>query len=614
MSKRVVFALAATLALYVVSVPAAPSYFPVSEIKAGMRGTGLTVWGGSRVEEFTVHVLGVVRNVIGPRRDLILARLEGGPLADTGVIAGMSGSPVYFEGRLAGAVSYSLGAFSKEAIAGITPIAEMTEAALLEGSRPAMPVKAQLELPVTRESMIAAFRASFSWFRPFADRASDVEVLNGVSGSLVSSQLGTLLRPIATPLAISGFRPEIVDLLGSGFQEYGFIPTAGAAAVDTVTAATPVLKPGDAVGISLISGDLSLGAIGTVTAVDGNRVYAFGHPFYNLGPVQFPMTQAYVHALLPSLTTSTKLATTGEMIGTIQQDRATTVAGVLGKLPALIPMKISLISDRGFEKTFTFQVVSDQLFTPLLTYLGILNTLGSYEREAGAASFTVKGKVTVKQHDDIAFEDLFTGDQPSVGAATYVAAPITFLLRNDFEPVEIEGLDLTITSTEQPRTATIERVWLDDPRPRAGKTVPLKVLMRTYRGEEVVRTVAVDIPPNANGTLSIMVSDGSRLAQWERREARQPAPPRGVPQMIRALNNARKNNRLYVRLLGVDAGAVINGESLSGLPPSVLEVIEGDRNSGEFVPLRNTTLGEWDVLTDYAVVGSRLLTVNIGSD
>jgi hypothetical protein len=614
MIKRIVPSLAAMLALYVVSVPAAPSYFPVAEIKAGMDGTGLTVWQGARVEEFKVHILGVVRNVIGPRRDLILARLEGGPLADTGVIAGMSGSPVYIDGRLAGAVSYSLGAFSKEALCGITPIAEMTEAALLEGARPAAPASAQLDLPVTRESMTAAFRASFSWFRPFADRASDVQVLDGLSGGLVSSQLGTLLRPIATPLAMSGFSPEIADLLGSGFKEYGFVPTAGAAALDTVPASTPTLKPGDAVGINLINGDLSLGAIGTVTAVDGNRVYAFGHPLYNLGPIQFPMTQAYVHALLPSLTSSIKLATTGEMIGTIQQDRATTVAGLLGKMPALIPMKISLTSDRGFTKTFNFQVVNDQLFTPLLTYLSVLNTLGSYEREAGAASFTVKGKVTVKQHGDIAFEDLFTGDQPSAGAAAYVSAPINFLLRNDFEPVEISGLDLTITSTEQPRTATIERVWLDDPRPRAGKTVALKVLMRTYRGEEVVRTLPVDIPPSASGTLSILVSDGMRLAQWERREARQPALPRSVPQMIRALNNARKNNRLYVRLLGVDAGAVVNGEPLSSLPPSVLDVIEADRNSGDFVPLRNTTLGEWDVLTDYAVVGSRLLTVTIGSD
>jgi hypothetical protein len=280
----------------------------------------------------------------------------------------------------------------------------------------------------------------------------------------------------------------------------------------------------------------------------------------------------------------------------------------------MIPVKISLESDRGYTKSFAFQVVNDQLFTPLFTYVSIVNTLGSYERETGAASFIVKGKASVKSHGEVAFEDLFSGDRSLAGAAAYIAAPLTFLLGNDFETVEIESLDLTIQSTEQPRTATIERVWVDDPRPRSGKTVPLKVLMRTYRGEEIVRTVPLDIPANAAGTLSVMVSDGSRLAQWERREMRQPAQPRGVPQIIRALNNARKNNRLYVRLLAPDAGAVVSGEQLSSLPPSVLGVIEADRSNGDFVPLRNATLGEWDVLTEYAVVGSRLLTINLDSN
>ena len=614
MNRRFVLALAAVLALSIASLPAAPPYFPLDQIKAGMEGTGLTVWEGSRVDSFQVHILGVLRNVIGPRRDLILAKLEGGPLAQTGVIAGMSGSPVYIDGRLAGAVSYSLGAFSKEAIAGITPIGEMTEAASLEPRRPVLAAQARLELPITREGVVAALRESFSWVRPFADRPGDVQVVSSVAGSSITGELGTLLRPIATPLVMSGFRPDVSDLVGSAFREYGFLPMVGTASAAVPTPPQTPLKPGDALGIALISGDLSFGATGTVTEVDGDRVYAFGHPFYNLGPTQFPMTRAYVHALLPSLTSSIKIASTEDVVGTIQQDRATTVAGVLGKPPALIPIKISLESDRGFKKDFEVQVVNDQLFTPLLTYVSIVNTLSSYEREQGAASFTVKGKVTVKSHGDVDFEDLFTGDQPSVGAAAYVTAPIMFLLKNDFEPVEIEGLELTITSTEQPLVATIERVWLDDAHPRAGKTVPLKVLMRTYRGDEVVRTLPVDIPANATGNLSIMVSDGSRLAQFERREVRQPVQPRGVSQMIRALNNARKNNRLYVRLLALNDGAVINGEQLSSLPPSVLAVLEADRNSGDFVPLRNATLGEWDVLTDYAVVGSRLLTINVDSN
>jgi hypothetical protein len=326
------------------------------------------------------------------------------------------------------------------------------------------------------------------------------------------------------------------------------------------------------------------------------------------------MTRAYVHALLPSMTASMKIATTGEVIGTVQQDRATAIAGLLGAPPSTIPVKISLESDRGYKKSFQFQVVNDQLFTPLFAYASILSTLTSYERETGAATFNVKGTMNVKSHGQIDIEDLFSGDRASLSTAASVMAPLTFLLGNDFEPIEIQAVDLTIQSTEQPRTATIERVWLDGARARAGKTVPLKVLMRTYRGEEIVRTVPLEIPANASGSLSVMVSDGSRLAQWERREVRQPSEPRSVPQLMRTLNTLRKNNRLYVRLLASDAGAVISGEPLSSLPPSVLGVLEADRSTGDFVPLRSATLGEWNLPTEFVVVGSRMLTINLDAN
>ena len=588
-----------------VSLPAAPPYYPVGQIKPGMVATGYTVWQGETIEEFKVHILGVLQNVLGPRRDLILARLEGGPLAQTGVIAGMSGSPVYIDGQLVGAVSYSLGAFSKEPIAGITPIAEMVDAAMLDTPRPPIGVRARLEMPVTHESVAAALRASMSWARPFADRPGDVQVL----GPGVSSQVATLLRPIATPLNLGGFSPDLADMLGMSFRDYGFFPVAAGAAAQAPTTGSRALRPGDAVGISIVSGDFNMGATGTVTEVVGNRVYAFGHPFFNLGPVSFPMTRAYVHALLPSMTSSMKIATSGDVIGTVQQDRATTIAGLMGDAPATIPVKIALESDRGFKKQFSFSVINDQLFTPLFTYVSILSTLTSYERETGAATFNIKGTMNVKSHGEIKIEDLFSGNGASMNAAGSIMAPLTFLLANDFEPIEIEAVDLTIQSTEQPRTATIERVWLDGVRPRAGRTVPLKVLMRTYRGEEIVSTVPLAIPANASGALSVMVSDGSRLAQWERREVRQPTEPRDVPQLMRALNTARKNNRLYVRLLAPDAGAVVSGEPLSSLPPSVLGVLEADRSTGDFVPLRNATLGEWNLPTEYAVVGSRLLTI-----
>ena len=271
-------------------------------------------------------------------------------------------------------------------------------------------------------------------------------------------------------------------------------------------------------GVSLVRGDLALGATGTVTHVDGNRVYAFGHPFFNLGPTEFPMTKAYVHALLPSLFTSSKLASIGEIVGTIQQDRATAIAGTLGRSPELVPVKLTLAPERGQARTFNFEVAKDQMFTPLLTFASIVNTLQAYEREFGAATFSVRGQATIKGHGQVALEDIFHGDTASIGAAAYVAGPLNILLRNDLAPVQISGVDLTITSHEEPRTTTIERAWLDNENPRAGTTVPLHILTRTYRGEESMRTVPVAIPPNASGTLSVVVSDGTRLQQVEQRD------------------------------------------------------------------------------------------------
>jgi len=595
----------------VAGLPAQNRTFPVDELKAGMVGIGRTVFEGDRLDEFKVHILGILRNVIGPRRNLILARLEGGPLAQTGVIAGMSGSPVYIDGRLVGAVSYSLGQFSKEPIAGITPIDEMVEAATFAGPRRAA-ARVELHVPITPDGLRASLREAFSWARPFADTPSDVQVL-GSTG--VQAGLGTLLRPIATPLTLGGFDAGVIDPLASAFRDQGFIPilagSAAAQANGTGGAPRP-LRPGDPVGVALMSGDLELGATGTVTEIDGNRVFAFGHPFYGLGPTQFPMTRAYVHTLLPSLASSFKIASTGEVIGTFQQDRATTIAGTLGQGPALIPVRITLASDRGTKKTFNMAMVNDQLFTPLLTYVSIVNTLTSYERQNGAASYVVRGTASVKKYGSVSFEDLFSGDQPSIGAATYVVAPINFLLRNAFEDVELERVELEIDASEQPRSATIERVWIDGNRIRPGTKVDLKVLLRTYRGDEITRTVPVEIPASARGTVSVMVADGTRLAQWEARELQvQPLQARGLPQMIRVLNNARKNNRLYVRLLGRDGGAVVKGESLSSLPPSVMAILESDRNGGSFRPLQNAVLGEWELTTEHAVNGTRTLSLTI---
>src|SRR5687768_3682998 len=416
-----------------VSLPGAqPRIMPIAEIKPGMVGVGRTVFQGTELADFKVHILGVLRNVQGPKRDLILARLEGGPLAETGVAQGMSGSPVYIDGRLIGAVGYSIGAFPKETIAGITPIGEMKEDASALNSRRASQAARAIELPVTPETLASALRQSYTRLAPFAARASDVQSF-GIPAA-EGAHLGTLLRPIATPLLMNGFEPETVGLVSQIFRDAGFTMAAGAvggrASAEELAAMAGPLREGDAFGVSLVGGDIEMGATGTITHIDGDKLYGFGHPFFAIGPAQFPMRRAFVYAMMPSLMTSFKITTMGEVIGTMRQDRATAIAGTLDKGPATVPMSVTLRANRNGDtvsRTFKFDIATDQTFTPLLSYVTLFNTLAGYERQFGSATFALKGRAKVAGHADVTFEDIFAGESPTLPAATSIGGPLTML-------------------------------------------------------------------------------------------------------------------------------------------------------------------------------------------
>ena len=579
---------------------------PLDQVRPGMIGVGRTVFKGTTLEDFKVEVLGVMRNVLAPKRNLILARLEGGPLAKTGVIAGMSGSPVYVDGKLMGAVSYSLGQFSTEPIAGITPIAEMIDATQMPAApRAARPVA--INFPATPQELLSIWSRDLGRSTTFVDAPSQALMLSGASADL--SRMGAMLRTIAVPMIAAGFDAAVIDPLSPALAAAGFVPMSNSQA-QPVSTATRALQPGDAVGVAMLTGDFELGATGTVTHVDGERVYAFGHPLYNLGPTAFPMTRAEVQVVLPSLMSSSKLASFGEVVGTMQQDRATAIAGRLGPAPSMIPMTVTLNSDRGPSRTFNFGVVRDFTFTPLLAFLSVANVLQSYERGAGPASYAIRGSASVESAGDLVFEDIFSGDQPASLASAYVAAPLTALLKNVGEDVNIGKIALVIDASEQQRSARIERVWLDTIRPRAGQSATVNVALRSAKGDEIVRQVPIQIPANVTGSLQLVVADAARTSADDRQNARG-ADAQRASQLVRTFNKSRRNNRLYVRLTSNDAGAVVNGEPMAGLPPSVLAVIEADRNSGTVGSLRSLTRGEWELALDFAVTGSRQLTLSL---
>ena len=602
-------ALALVTGGFLAAAPAATVTMPVDEVRAGMRGTGVTVFEGVERSEFTAEVIGVLENAFGPRRNLIVARLDGGPLAASGVIQGMSGSPVRIDGRLVGAVSYSLGAFSKAAIAGITPIGEM----LRDDARaPARAARAapELALPLAADTLTSLLPTRLEGPEPFAARPRDAAAL----GLPADAGGGVRLRPIATPLAMSGFTPAAFDHVAPLFRSGGMAAVVGGTAPGraAVQSRAP-LQAGDAVGVSLMEGDLSMAGTGTVTLVENGRVHAFGHPFYNLGASRFPMTRAWVHTVLPSRAVSSRIATVGETLGTIDQDRSSGIAGSLGPGPRLVPIRVTLDApERGRTETFDFRVVDDALFTPLLAYNAVLNTLFSHNRQLGAATYAVRGEVTLAGHPPVRFAETFAGAAATVLASVYVGGPLTALIDNGLEPVTVEGVDVSVTAWDGARTAVLERIWLDDPRPRPGRTVPLRLAVRTREGEVITRTVPVDLPSSARGRLQVLVADGATLAQQERRQAGRAARPANLAHLLDALNTARRNDRFYVQLRRGAAGAVVNGRRLPALPASVLDVLGADRYGRGLTRLSTAAVREWEVPLDHVVSGARVLTLDLG--
>jgi len=598
-----VVVLAATATAVVGLVAQTPAAtMSIDAVRPGMTGVGRTVFVGDRIEEFGVNILGVVKNVMGPKRDIIIARLEGGPLAETGVIAGMSGSPVYVDGKLIGAVSYALGSFPKEPIAGITPIAEMIDA--VEGGGP-RPARAGLDVqwPPTPNDVYAAIGR-------LVDRATAPLSAAGRVGDASSAlSLGAIaagLRPIGAAMVLGGFEPAVGTPLGQALDAR--VEDRGPQRAAVATSFQP-LQPGDPIGVSLVHGDLEIAATGTVTAVDGARVYAFGHPFLELGPTAFPMTRATVLGILPSLDSSLKIATLGPVVGAITQDRSTAIGGTLGLGPKELTVNLTLSSDRGPDRRFTFFLVRDPILTPLFTFATVLNALIAYERQVGVLSIDVAGTASFSPDGQVAIDDVFSGETALANAATAVSMPLAALATNEFRSVQPETLDLHLRTREEQDSVTIERAWLDTTMPRPGATVGVQVLLRHYRGDTETVSIPVTMPPVASGPLTLLVSDAATLTALEQHEVN-PARPNTFAEALAQLNSARRNNRLYVRLLTSSAGSVIGGQALPRLPSSIQSVLEADK-SVSTAALSRAIVGAWEQRFNRVVKGSREIPVTL---
>ncbi len=609
----VVVALTGALVLAAPQRPPAVGFMPVADVKPGMVGTGRTVYEGDTLEDFQVHIIATLDNVTGPGRRLILAKLSGGRLAETGVIAGMSGSPVYIDGKLVGAVSYALGQFSREPIAGITPIDEMladvdAPAAITRSRLSRRPASTDLALPspATPADVFAALRH-------LVERAASP--LSSLPASLAAevNAGGATLRPIGVALSMRGFDAALAGELGSALGAQAGPAATPALSAKAQSPAAP-LRPGDAVGASLLRGDFEMGATGTVTYVDGTRVYAFGHPFLGLGPARMPMTRSRVYTVLPSLQSSTKIADLGPAIGTISEDRATAIGGDVGVPPKELDVTLRMVDGSGSTapRTFTFHITHDPALTPLFAYVSMLNVLTSYHRQTGVLTVGIKGTASFGRDGQIAIDDLFSGDQALVGVANTVLGPLSAMMTNDLGTAVPDKLDLTLTVSESQSGLTIERAWLDTTHPKFGATHTLHVMLRNYRGGTETRSMSITMPASGAGPWTLLVSDAPTLTTLEDKEL-DPNAAKSIPELVTGLNRIRRNNRLYVRLLATAPGTVIAGRAQPALPGSTRSVLDTDKSLAP-TTITRTIVGAWEDRLDKVVRGSREIALTLSAD
>lgn len=585
---------------------AASKFFPVSELKEGMKGTARTVFRGSEPEEFTVEILGVVPGAIGPKQDMIVGRISGGAVDRTSVFAGMSGSPVYIDGRLVGAISYSF-PFSKEPICGITPIQQMID---IFENKQNLNVK-----PRAPRALSFAELTSTNWKTNLSkNSASSNSVLSAGSDSLLNAVSGQTFQPIATPLTFSGFSQETLNHFAPQLASVGLLPVAAVGGAARITplkkADEKTLLGGASVSMQLTRGDYSMAASGTVTMRDGEKVYAFGHPFLSLGTANLPMSESHVVTVIPNLNNSFKLAVPDAMVGTMTQDRATGVFGKLGQAPKMIPVNIQLETSRNQEETLNFEVVKDDFLTPILLNISVYNAVTANERGLGDATIEVAGEIKLKGQESIKLQQRFSGANATQSAALYSAIPVNALLQSRFENVEITEVNLKMTSLDGSKTASLERIALDKREVRAGESFEVQAFVRTDTGKIFAQKIPVQIPSDTSaGTLMITVGDGTSLQQTS---ASRQFVPKDLTELVRTINKVKKDDRLYVQLSRVTNGAIIGANEMPNLPPSVLATLNNDRTAGGFKPTIVTVLTEQELApAEFIINGQQVLTIEV---
>jgi hypothetical protein len=559
---------------------------PLKDVKPGMQATAWTVFQGMEPDPVPVEIVGVWKNYLGPKGDVIIGKM-GGRAKETNVAAGMSGSPVYIDGKLIGAVALRMSTFSPDAICGITPIESMLEIEEFDKSRP----------PDAR-----------------------------VPGAEPSRRQQAAVVPIETPLLFSGFTDSALQAFEPALNKMGVTAVQGGAGAGVLTA-KPVkgweksLNPGEAVSGVLVSGDMSVTGMGTVTYNDGKKVLAFGHPFFSLGPVDMPMAKSEILMVLASSYQPTKFGNATEVVGALHQDRFSGIMGELGSEAPTIPVHVK-VRTMGTgtqvlkERDLHFDVFVHQKWTPLLMTMTLANSLSQVNEYADEMTYRMSGKVDLTSGGKINLGTMLTGSDapnpPTTLLANWWGEKFNRLYLNPVDVPKLRGVDVTVDVVPDRRTATIDSAWTPSQDVDAGQEIPVKVFLRPYRGERLERSLTVKVPVGlAKGEHRILFSDADTLNRLQTAAA---ANNRylDIPETISLLNQERQNNRLYVSFVEPRATYYSDDKTLPALPGSILNVLQTERTSNRaLVGMPETAQEQQSTEFDQVVNGSYSLRINV---
>src|ERR1041385_4766620 len=567
--------------------PAATQIMKVDDVRPGMKGIGYTVFQGTQPETMGVEILGVLHNMNGPKSDVVLARLLGNKAEFTGVVAGMSGSPVYIDGKLLGAIAYRIGQFSKEPIAGITPIEQMLEINEFDQS-----------VPQGGGTQVARAAVASKTSTPGAEDSNPIQ------------SYAQYLTPIDAPFVFNGFNEAAIKQFAPQLSSMGITPVMGVGSASKEKQPEP-LVPGSAVSAILVRGDMDVAATCTVTYMDKDHLLACGHPLMQYGMVDMPMTKANVVATLASPLNAFKIINTTEPVGAFVQDRHTGILGRFDREPKMIPVTLSIHGPSG-PREYHYEVLNNAKLTPVMMMTTVYNALMGMYQYGEETTYRMNGRIHVNGFTDVRMTNMFSPvDATPTAYAVAMALGDHFgrIYDNPFEAPTVSGVNLEFDLERERHSAALESARTDVTEARPGDEITIEAVLRPYRGERIVRRIPVRVPTSVpKGTLRILVSDAETLDR-----ARRMTPVRGLDlgSTIELLNKEHLNDHLYVSLLEPNPQATVEDKVMPGVPLSVMNVMDGMRSTQQMVVYNESAVHESSTPVGYVVTGSQVISLTI---